>query len=77
MEMLESLDSTKIRLSKVLEKKKDREAWSATVHGVTELELTRQLKNSNKSVSHMSIRIFSSLKYGILYIPGGKLDAAL
>ena len=77
LDMLESFDSTKVRLSKVLETRKGREAWNAAVHGVAELELSRQLKNSNKSVSHMSISIFLCLKYGILYVPIGKLDASL
>ena len=38
----------------MLETGKGREAWSAAVHGVAELELASQLENSNKSVSHMS-----------------------
>ena len=75
--MLESLVSTKISLSKVLETGKGREAWSAAVHGVAELELGGHLKISNNSVSHMSIRRFSNLKCGILYMPLGKLDTSL
>ena len=75
--MLESLVSTKMSLSKVLETGKGREAWSAAVHGVAELELAGHLKITNNSVSHMSIRRFSNLKYGILYMPLGKLDTSL
>ena len=41
--MLESLVSTKMSLSKVLETGKGREAWSAAVHGVAELELAGHL----------------------------------
>ena len=67
--MLESLDSTKVSLNKVLEIGKGREAWGTASHGVEYLELAGQLKNSNNSVSHMLIRRrFSNLKYGIMYI---------
>ena len=48
-----------------------------SVHGVAELELAGHLKITNNSVSHMSIRRFSNLKYGILYMPLGKLDTSL
>ena len=78
--MLEYLDSTNISLlqtCKVLKTGKGREAWSAAGHGVAELNMSEQLKNSNNSVSHMSVRRkFSNLKYGILYIPLGKVDAS-
>ena len=61
--MLESLDSVKMSLNKVLETGKGREVWSATIHGVAELETASQLKNSNKFVSHISIRRrFSNMK---------------
>ena len=78
LDMLESLDSTKMRLSKVLETGKGWEGCSDAVHGVTVLELAGQLKTSKNSVSYMSIRRrFSNLKYGIFYIPLGKLDVSL
>ena len=40
-------DSMDMSLSKLLEIVKDREAWHAVVHGVTELDMTEPL-NSNK-----------------------------
>lgn len=76
--ILESLDSTKVSLSKVLETGKGWEGCSDAVHGVTVLELASQLKTSKNSVSYMSIRRrFLYLKYGIFYIPLGKLNASL
>lgn len=70
LDKLETLESTKMSLSKVLEAGKGREAWSAAVHSVAELELASQLENSNNSVSHMS-EIFKSEIWNSLY-PHGK-----
>ena len=39
-----NIDSMNMSLSKLWETVKDREAWHAVVHGVTELETTEQLK---------------------------------
>ena len=76
--MMESLDSTNMSMSKVLETANSREASKAAVHGVAELDMSEQLKNTNNSVSHIFIRRrFFNLKYRILYIPIGKLDASL
>ena len=40
-------DSVDLGLSKLREIVKDREAWCAAVHGVTELDMTEQLNNNH------------------------------
>ena len=51
--------------SKLWEIVKDREAWCAAVHGVTELDMTKQLKN--KKIRCNSI--LNEIKESILYYP--------
>ena len=46
-----SLDSMYMSLSKLQEMVKEREAWCATVHGVTESNMTKQLNNDNTDIS--------------------------
>ena len=43
-------------LSKLLEVVKDREAWHGAVHGVTELDMTKQLNNNNTSLGQLHAR---------------------
>ena len=40
-------DSVNVSLSKLQDMVKDREAWRAAIHGVTELDMTQRLNNSN------------------------------
>ena len=42
------IDSKDMSLSKLLETVKDREAWCASVHGVTESDITEQPNNNNR-----------------------------
>ena len=43
-------DSMDMSLSKLQEMAKDREAWCATVHWVTELDTTEQMNNNDKII---------------------------
>ena len=41
-------DSVDVNLGKLWEIVKDREAWHATVHGVSESDMNKELNNNNK-----------------------------
>ena len=48
-----STDSIGMSLSKLREMVKDREAWCAIVHGVTESDTTEQLNNN--LINHLNV----------------------
>ena len=48
-----STDSIGMSLSKLREMVKDREAWCAVVHGVTESDTTEQLNNN--LINHLNV----------------------
>ena len=41
-------DTMDMNLSKLRDIEKDREAWHATVHGVSESDMNKELNNNNK-----------------------------
>ena len=51
-------DSVDMNLSKLWKTTKDREAWRAAVHGVTELDTTEQLNNNNSQRSLYKVQIW-------------------
>ena len=56
-------DSMDLSLSKLREMVKDREAWRAAVHGVTESDRTEQLKNSSAVSQLYTCPLFLGFPY--------------
>ena len=64
MKWLDSIkDSKDMNFSKLQETLKDREAWRAAVHGVTELDMTERLDKSNNSFVYMKVKVLVSQLY--------------
>ena len=49
-------DSMDVSLSKFWEMVKDREAWHATVHGVSESDTAERLNNNRRKPSFLGVR---------------------
>ena len=63
------IDSVDISLSKLQEKVKDREAWRAAVHGVTELDTTEQLNNNILKISPQNSSVHCRGTSGLDLVP--------
>ena len=50
------IDSMEMNLSKLQKIVKDREAWHAVVHRVSESDITKQLNSKVKGYKHSTIR---------------------
>ena len=58
------INSMDMSLSKFQETVKDREAWLAAVHGITESEMNEQLNNSNSILNFSLVMSFIQQPHG-------------
>ena len=71
-------DSMDISLSKLQKMVKDREAWRAAAHGVTESDTTEQLSNINKCQLRFLLHLLQAAQelYCLVTVPQTSLTSA-